>query len=293
MEKDKTKSIVFSNNESTETLFTKIEGWGITSQIEFAVSFDDPKRKELFQKIFEAVTNETEKQNISLIAQRIEQAAFQAIDYTHSEIVYYQSLFAQDFHTVLHSEYYQNHIEHKIRELYSYYKRIELDLKTRQYDFLEDREQDKTELIEAERYKLYLEKLLLHLKATTDQPIAKQTTELEQGNLDGTPQQQPQEKEKLSGLITHKNSVEIVEAIKIQYKNIKGKRLGFLWKALEGLQLLPKRNGAKFHRCCENEFEWDINSYQAMTQNNEWSNFDLKGELEVMKNFLETYIKSK
>ena len=64
--KDKTESIVFSNNESTEILFEKIKGWEIASQVEFTVSFENPKRKELFEKIFEAVTNETVKQNIFL-----------------------------------------------------------------------------------------------------------------------------------------------------------------------------------------------------------------------------------
>ncbi|MBY0244350.1 MAG: hypothetical protein K2Q03_02725, partial [Sphingobacteriaceae bacterium] len=40
---------------------------------------------------------------------------------------------------------------------------------------------------------------------------------------------------KLSDLITDKNSIEIVESIKIQYKNIKGKRLKLLLLALQGL----------------------------------------------------------
>ena len=95
--KDKTESIVFSNNESTEILFEKIKGWEIASQVEFTVSFENPKRKELFEKIFEAVTNETVKQNIFLIVQRIEQAAFHVSGYTPSEIEHYQSLFAKDF----------------------------------------------------------------------------------------------------------------------------------------------------------------------------------------------------
>jgi hypothetical protein len=167
--KDKTESIVFSNDESTEILFEKIKGWKITSQVEFAVSFDSPKRKELFEKIFEAVTNETVKQNISLIVQRIEQAAFQVSGYTHSEIEYYQSLFAKDFYTVLHSENYQTYIEDKIRELLFYCKGLEQDLRTKQYEFLEDREQDKNQLTEAERYKFYLENLFIHLNTPAPQ----------------------------------------------------------------------------------------------------------------------------
>jgi len=176
--KDKTESIVFSNDESTEILFEKIKNWEIASQVEFTVSFENPKRKELFEKIFEAVTNETLKQNIFLIIQRIEQAAFHVSGYTTSEIEHYQSLFAKDFYTVLHSEKYQTFIEDKIRELHFFCKGLELDLRKKQYEFLEDREQDKNELTEVERYKFYLESFIIHLK----NPSPQQTeTETEQG----------------------------------------------------------------------------------------------------------------
>jgi len=176
--KDKTESIVFSNDESTEILFEKIKGWEISSQVEFAISFDNPKRKELFEKIFEAVTNETVKQNISLIVQRIEQAGFQVSGYNPSEIEYYQSLFAKDFFTVLHSETYQTYIEDKIRELHFYCKRLEQDLQTNQYEFLEDREQDKTQFTEAERYKFYLESFIIHLKNPAPQQTETKTDKL-------------------------------------------------------------------------------------------------------------------
>jgi hypothetical protein len=176
--KDKTESIVFSNDESTEILFEKIKGWEITSQVKFAVSFDNPKRKELFEKIFEAFTNEAVKQNIFLIVQRIEKAAFQISGYTPSEIEYYQSLFAIDFYTVLHSENYQTYIEDKIRELHFYCKGLEQDLSTKQYEFLEDREQDKTQLTEAERYKVYLENLLIHLNTPAPQQAETKTDKL-------------------------------------------------------------------------------------------------------------------
>jgi hypothetical protein len=176
--KDKTESIVFSNDESAEILFEKIKGWEISSQVEFIVSFDNPKRKELFEKIFEAVTNETVKQNISLIVQRIEQAGFQVSGYNPSEIEYYQSLFAKDFYTVLHSETYQTYIEDKIRELHFYCKRLEQDLQTNQYEFLEDKEQDENQIAEAERYKLYLESFIIHLKNPAPQK-AKTKTEQE------------------------------------------------------------------------------------------------------------------
>lgn len=75
------------------------------------------------------------------------------------------------------------------------------------------------------------------------------------------------EKDKLSNLIIHENRVEIVKNIKFQYNGIKGKELRILLKALQELDLLPnKRIAAKFHRCCLNEFEWDIGSTQAMEE---------------------------
>lgn len=176
--KDKTESIVFSNDESTEILFEKIKGWEIASQVELTVSFDNPKRKELFEKIFEAVTNETLKQNIFLIVQRIEQAAFQVSGYTTSEIEHYQSLFAKDFYTVLHSENYKTYIEDKIRELHFYCKGLEQDLRTKQYEFLEDKEQDKNQLTEVERYKVYLESFIIHLKKPSPQQTETKTDKL-------------------------------------------------------------------------------------------------------------------
>ncbi len=176
--KDKKESIVFENIQSTEILFEKIKGWEITSQLEFAVSFDNPKRKELFERIFEAVANETVRQNISLIIQRIEQAAFQVSGFTPSETEYYQSIFARDFHTVLHSENYQTYIEDKIRELHFYCKGLEQDLRTKQYEFLEEREQDKNQFTEAERYKVYLESLLIKLNTPAPQQTETKTDKL-------------------------------------------------------------------------------------------------------------------
>ena len=167
-------------NESSELLFEKIKGSEITLQIEFAVSFSNPIRTELLKKILEAVANETTKQNISLIVERIEQAAFQISGYTHSEIEYYQSLFAEHFYSVLHSENYQIYIEDKIRDLYFYRNGVEQDLRTKQYEFLEDKEQNKSQLFEAERYKVYLENLLIHLNSPKPQQVeVKQEQEAE------------------------------------------------------------------------------------------------------------------
>ncbi|NQU84530.1 MAG: hypothetical protein HQ541_02095 [Mariniphaga sp.] len=71
--------------------------------------------------------------------------------------------------------------------------------------------------------------------------------------------------EHLSDIITDEKSKEIVEAIKVKYKNIKGKRLRILLMALQELEFLPKnRIAAKFHACCKNDFDWEIASYNAM-----------------------------
>jgi hypothetical protein len=71
--------------------------------------------------------------------------------------------------------------------------------------------------------------------------------------------------EVLSDLITHTKSKEIVNFIKVNYKNIRGKRLKLLLLVFQELQLLPKERIAQsFHNCCKNEFKWDIASYNAM-----------------------------
>ena len=101
------------------------------------------------------------------------------------------------------------------------------------------------------------------------------------------------EPETLSDLITHKNSVEIIENVKIQYRNIKGKRLKLLLKAFQDLDLLPKeRIAQKFHNCCKIEFDWNIASYNAMNGYNYNEKTD-KDELNSMKKYLETLTKQK
>lgn len=97
-------------------------------------------------------------------------------------------------------------------------------------------------------------------------------------------------KETLSDLITHSKGIEIVEGIKIQYKNIKGKRLKLLLMALQELGLFPKEgNASKFHTLCKSEFDWDIARYQAM---NDYKFNDVtdKPELCEMKQYLENLI---
>ncbi|MFL0685375.1 MAG: hypothetical protein ACJLTB_19560 [Algoriphagus aquaeductus] len=96
------------------------------------------------------------------------------------------------------------------------------------------------------------------------------------------------DREKLSDLITHEKSIEIVEGIKTQYKNIKGKRLKLLLMALQDLNLLPKeRIAQKFYDCCKAEFGWNIASYPAMNDYKFNDTID-KNELDSMKKYIET-----
>ena len=94
----------------------------------------------------------------------------------------------------------------------------------------------------------------------------------------------------LSSLITHQESIKIVESIKIQYKNIKGKRLKLLLLAFQELELLPsERIAQKFHQYCKDEFNWNISSYNAMNGYEYNANTD-EDELLSMKQFLEKVI---
>lgn len=106
------------------------------------------------------------------------------------------------------------------------------------------------------------------------------------------PQPTTKQNNKLSDLITHQKSIEIVEGIKIQYKNIKGKRLKLLLMALQDLELLPKeRISQKFFNSCKYEFDWDIASYNAMNGYN-FNEITDTNELNSIKQFLKTLIKT-
>lgn len=120
-----------------------------------------------------------------------------------------------------------------------------------------------------------------------------------QGNLKTFQPQPVQEtvpvkkSESLSDLITHQNSVEIVEKIKIQYKNIKGKYLKLLLMAFQDLDLLPKeRIASKFHKACKNDFNWNIATYNAMN-GYDYNNVTDKEELEQKKSYLKSIIEAK
>lgn len=105
--------------------------------------------------------------------------------------------------------------------------------------------------------------------------------------------QAPPPPETLSGIITHTKSVEIVNAIKVQYKNIAGKRLKLLLLALQELNLYPKERKAKqFHDACKIEFNWDIASYPAMNDYSFNPNID-EDEISSMVEFLKNLTKDK
>lgn len=96
--------------------------------------------------------------------------------------------------------------------------------------------------------------------------------------------------EQLSDIMTHEKSVEIVEGVKIKYKNIRGKRLKLLLLAFQDLSLLPKeRIASRFYKCCKTEFPWEIASYNAMNSYKFNINVD-KNEVEGMKQYLNTLI---
>jgi len=96
---------------------------------------------------------------------------------------------------------------------------------------------------------------------------------------------------KLKDLITHIESEKIVREIKIQYKNIKGKRLKLLLIALQQNNLLPKeRIAQKFHDCCKKEFNWNIASYNAMN-GHQYNKYSDNEELESMKEYIRSLIK--
>ncbi len=164
---------------------------------------------------------------------------------------------------------------------------INLNFENKELKNLETKLTDAELLRIAEIKTHYIQNLISRIENLTVTPIVKALP----------PQpiktKQPTEKKTLSDLITHQKSVEIVEGIKIQYKNIKGKRLKLLLLALQELNLLPKeRIAKKFYNCCKAEFGWDVASYTAMNdyQFNEYTD---KIELDNMKKFLEKIIQTK
>lgn len=97
----------------------------------------------------------------------------------------------------------------------------------------------------------------------------------------------------LSELFTHTKAAQITEDIKNQYKNIKGKRLKLLLMVLQDFKLLPNERIAKrFHQICENEFNWDIGSYQSMNDYRYNEHID-KRDYDDMKDFISGILNNK
>ena len=110
----------------------------------------------------------------------------------------------------------------------------------------------------------YIQRLISMLEHLKETQKSDKIKELQERNIDNSTTIIKQ-KPVLSGIITHPRGKEIVEGIKVQYKNIKGKQLKLLLLALQQLDLMPTERIAKqFHQCCEAEFDWDIASYNAM-----------------------------
>lgn len=96
----------------------------------------------------------------------------------------------------------------------------------------------------------------------------------------------------LSELICSDKSELIIEKIKVQYRNVAGKRLKLLFMALQELKLIPKeRTASKFHSFCKNEFDWSIGSYQSMNDYDYNVRID-KDEFSEMKSYIENIIKN-
>lgn len=164
------------------------------------------------------------------------------------------------------------------------------------FDFFKDTEQKEFEAFETKAIQVnnigeavdLLKKG--HKKFTLPNSFLNPSIIQQQSIIDPLP---PHQTQTLSDLITHKYSREIVEGLKIQYKNIKGKRLKLLLLALQDLDLLPKERIAnKFYDCCNAEFNWNIASYNAMNgaKYNEITDFD---DFHSMKEYIKALSEQK
>ncbi|WP_248905365.1 hypothetical protein [Flavobacterium sp. K5-23] len=173
-----------------------------------------------------------------------------------------------------------------------YFHWFKLHLDTKSYTLLIS---DKNEIQLEIYFKTLLSEILKFIEAEQVLPIrdietiTEQETPISEQETPITEQETPIT---LSDVITHANSVEIVERVKVQYKNIKGKRLKLLLLAFQDLNLLPKERIAnKFHKCCEKEFDWEIASYTAMN-GHKFNEVTDSVEFTSMKQYLETLIKT-
>lgn len=128
-----------------------------------------------------------------------------------------------------------------------------------------------------------------HIEAAKDEIILQY--KLPQPHENSNPHNKSVKVEHLENMLTCQESSKLVSAIRIKYRNIKGKRLKLLFLALQELQLLPLGQvAANFHRCCNNDFDWDIASYPAMNDYPYNKEVD-KTEFNQMTSFLKEQIK--
>lgn len=165
--------VLFEISESAESSFEKIKDSDTFSQVRFAAKTEDPKRSILFEYIIRRIQDNTVRDNVSLIKKRIDQALISVEGFTESEIKHYQQLFIINCFESLHWDNLSLRLEDLIRELHFFCKKLEFDLKTKEYDFLEDRDSEIRDLTETERFKVYVEHLLKEYTAT---PIEKEET---------------------------------------------------------------------------------------------------------------------
>lgn len=149
----------------------------IEDELEVIINLPEKERTLKLDNLIETLTDTDIKGKVELIKKRIEFAGNELPGFTASEIGYYQGIFAKEFYFVLFNETYIQHIEDKVRDLIFFIQARELDLKTKQYEFIEDREQDKQDLIEVKRYSKYLQDLL-ELTKNPPPPKTKTKTEI-------------------------------------------------------------------------------------------------------------------
>ena len=149
---------------------------------------------------------------------------------------------------------------------------------------------------DAEYYLQYYKAVLKYLKSFKAEKII----EPQEINIENnTTTIKTKKKPVLSEIITHTRRKEIVEGIRDQYKNSKGKQLKLLLLALQQSDLLPTEGIAlKFHQCCEAEFDWDTGTYTGMNDHKYDKETDIKfkkgtrtKEIEKMKKFINSLIK--
>lgn len=176
-----TETSLNNTNEKAESIYNKIKNFKLENQIKFVLSLENQIRGELFDMIYKNATDITIKENIKNIINRIKKSKIQIADYTESEIEYYQNIFLDEFQKILHhTDEDKILIEDKISEIKLYCFSIEQDLKFKNYEFIEARERDNTNLFGAIRYKIYLENLIANFNELS---IQKNETIVEESQM--------------------------------------------------------------------------------------------------------------